>query len=205
MSRLLIIDPEESLCQILEIGFRKDGHMVETASTGQAGKGKIESGVYDVIISAMRLPDISGLDLLEHARATKRRAPFILMTALPTVATAIQALNLGAHSYVIKTDKLVEELTLVVEKALEELAFRKENLRLRAAHLPGSVTDNAPKGNETIQIPPEGVDFESHVSQVEKQYLQAALQAAGGVRRQAANLLKMSYRSFSRNAKKHGI
>jgi two-component system response regulator PilR (NtrC family) len=58
---------------------------------------------------------------------------------------------------------------------------------------------------EAIQIPPEGIDFESQVSQVEKQYLQAALQSAGGVRRQAADLLRMSYRTFSRYAKKHGV
>ena len=60
-------------------------------------------------------------------------------------------------------------------------------------------------GHEEIQIPPEGVDFEGQVSQVEKQYLQAALHAAGGVRSQAADLLKMSYRSFRHYAKKYGI
>ncbi|MGD0922766.1 MAG: response regulator [Terriglobia bacterium] len=205
MARLLIVDKEESLCRVLESAFRKKGHLVDTVSNGQAAKKKIESLVYDLIISAIRMPDITGIELLEYARATRNPAAFILMTAVPTVSTAAQALNLGAYRYVIKTDRLLEELNLTVERALEELALREENLPLRLAHLAGSVTGVAPSGDETIQIPPEGIDFESHVAQVEKQYLQAALQSAGGVRRQAADLLKMSYRSFSRHAKKYGI
>jgi two-component system response regulator PilR (NtrC family) len=56
-----------------------------------------------------------------------------------------------------------------------------------------------------VQIPAEGIAFETQVANLERQYLQAALQAAGGVRRHAADLLKMSYRSFRHYAKKHGI
>ena len=71
MARLLIIDDEESLCQILENTFREKGHIVETATSGQAAKAKIESQVYDLIISDIRMPDLTGLELLEHARASK--------------------------------------------------------------------------------------------------------------------------------------
>ena len=131
MARLLIVDDEKSLCQVLEIAFRKDGHVVETVTSGQAAKKKIESQVYDLIISDIRMPDLSGIELLEHARHTRSPAAFLLITAVPTMTTAIQALNLGAYRYVIKTDKLVEELRLVVGRALEELALREENLRLR--------------------------------------------------------------------------
>ena len=131
MARLLVVDDEKSLCQVLEIAFRKDGHLVETVSSGQAAKKKIESQAFDLIISDIRMPDVTGIELLEHARATHNPAPFLLITAVPTMTTAIQALNLGAYRYVIKTDKLVEELRLVVERALEELALREENLRLR--------------------------------------------------------------------------
>jgi two-component system response regulator PilR (NtrC family) len=121
------------------------------------------------------------------------------------MSTAIQALNLGAYRYVVKTDTLVEELIVTVERALEELALREENRRLRLAHIPGSGTGIAATGTEAIHIPPEGIDFESQISQMEKQYLQAALQSAGGERRKAAALLKMSYRSFCHYGKKYGI
>lgn len=131
MARLLIVDDEKSLCQVLEIAFRKDGHVVETVTSGQAAKKKIESQVYDLVISDIRMPDLTGIELLEYTRQTRSPAAFLLITAVPTMSTAIQALNLGAYRYVIKTDKLVEELRLVVGRALEELALREENLRLR--------------------------------------------------------------------------
>jgi DNA-binding NtrC family response regulator len=68
------------------------------------------------------MPDVTGLELLEHARAANIRTPFILMTAVPTMTTAIQAVNLGAFRYVIKTDSLVEELCSTVDVALKEHA-----------------------------------------------------------------------------------
>ena len=126
MARLLIIDDEESLCRVLKDAFGKKGHLVDTVSSGQAAKGKIASQVYDLIISDIRMPDVTGIDLLQFARETRNPAPFILMTAVPTMSTAIQAVNLGAYRYVVKTDTLVEELTLMVERALEELALRDE-------------------------------------------------------------------------------
>lgn len=131
MTRLLIVDDEKSLCQMLEIAFRKEGMLVETVSSGKLAQKKIESQVFDLIISDIRMPDLTGIELLEHARAIHSAAPFILITAVPTLSTAIQALNLGAYRYVIKTDKLVEELKIVVARALEELALREENVRLR--------------------------------------------------------------------------
>src|SRR5208282_1284872 len=131
MARLLIVDDEKSLCQMLEIVFRKVGHLVETTSSGQAAKKKIESQVYDLIISDIRMPDLTGIELLEFYRESRNPAGFILITAVPTMSTAIDALNLGAYQYVIKTDKLVEELKLTVNRALQDLALREENVRLR--------------------------------------------------------------------------
>ncbi len=131
MARLLIVDDEKSLCQMLEIVFRKDGHLVETVSSGQAAKKKIETQVYDLIICDIRMPDLTGIELLEFFRESRNPAGFILITAVPTMSTAIDALNLGAYQYVIKTDKLVEELKLTVNRALQDLALREENVRLR--------------------------------------------------------------------------
>lgn len=131
MARLLIVDDERSLCQMLEIAFRKDGHIVETVSSGKLAVSKLASQVYDLVITDIRMPDLTGIELLEAARSGRNPAAFIMITAVPTVSTAIQALNLGAYRYVVKTDRLVEELRLVVTRALEELAIREENLRLR--------------------------------------------------------------------------
>ncbi len=131
MGRLLIIDDEESLCQLLEIAFRREGHEVETAADAETAKKKIETRIYDVIVSDIRMPSVSGIELLEHAKTTRSSALFILITAVPTVSTAIEALNAGAYRYVVKTNQLVEELKVVIDRALEEIALREENNRLR--------------------------------------------------------------------------
>src|SRR5437763_16044129 len=107
MARLLVVDDEPSLCQMLEIAFRKDGHTVETVSSGQAALKKIDSQAHDLIISDIRMPDLSGIDLLKRTRETHSSAPFILITAVPTLTTAIQAMNMGAYRYVIMTSTLV--------------------------------------------------------------------------------------------------
>ena len=142
MARILVVDDEKSICQVLEIAFRKAGHGIETVTSGQLAKKKIESQVYDVIIADIRMPDLTGIDLLHHARATHSPAAFILITAVPTMPSAIQALNLGAYRYVIKTDKLVEEIRLVVDRALEEMALHEENARLRREMLRVFAQDN---------------------------------------------------------------
>ena len=64
MARLLIVDDEKSICQMLEIAFRKDGHMVETVSRGEEALRKINSQIYDIIISDILMPDLNGIVLL---------------------------------------------------------------------------------------------------------------------------------------------
>src|SRR5437667_1761881 len=151
MARLLIVDDEPSICQMLEIAFRKDGHTVETVSSGQAALKKIDCQAHDLLLSNSSMADLSGIDLLKRTRETHSSAPFILITAVPTMTTAIQALNLGAYRYVIKTDTLVEELKLVVERALEELALRAENVRLRRELLRVFAHDNIVGHSRKIQ------------------------------------------------------
>jgi transcriptional regulator with PAS, ATPase and Fis domain len=97
----------------------------------------------------------------------------------------------------------VRELENAVEHAVAVSDGRNGLVKL--ANFPESVTGIAPSGQEVIQIPPQGIDLEGQVAQMEKRYLQAALHSAGGVRSQAADLLKMSYRSFRHYAKKYGI
>jgi two-component system response regulator PilR (NtrC family) len=97
----------------------------------------------------------------------------------------------------------VRELENAVEHAVAVSDGRDGLIKL--VNFPGSITGVATNSQQEIQIPAEGLDFESRVSEMEKQYLQAALLKAGGVRSQAADLLKMSYRSFRHYAKKYGI
>jgi len=139
---LLVIDDEESLCQVLEIAFRRAGHQVETVSTAEEARRKIDGRIYDVIVCDIRMPEATGIELLEYSRATRNPAAFVLMTAVPTVSTAVDALNLGAYRYVVKTDRLIDELKLVIDRAVEEQALREDNVRLRSELLRAFSHDN---------------------------------------------------------------
>jgi two-component system, NtrC family, response regulator PilR len=156
MARLLVIDDEESLCQVLEIAFRRAGHDVEAVSNSATARQKIETRIYDVIICDIRMPGASGLDLLQLARSTRNPAAFVLITAVPSVSSAIDALNLGAYRYVVKTDRLVEELKLVVDRAVEDSALREENTRLRRELLRAFARDNivghSPKTGHILEM-----------------------------------------------------
>jgi two-component system response regulator PilR (NtrC family) len=97
----------------------------------------------------------------------------------------------------------VRELENAIERAVAVSGDRDGLIRLE--NLPESVTGIGPAGEKAVQIPPGGIDFESHIAQIERQYLLEALRAAGGIRTRAAELLRMSYRSFRHYAKKYKV
>jgi len=131
LAHILVVDDERSICELLEITFRKDGHKVEIAHSVSEAKRKLESGIFDIIISDVRMPGEGGVDLL---RFTKEIAPntfFLLVTGVPTVETAIAAINAGADRYVIKDHELVDQLRRTVREVSESVKWKKEAGYLR--------------------------------------------------------------------------
>ena len=135
MAHLLVVDDEKSICELLEITFRKQGHRVETASTVEGARRKLESQIFDLIISDIRLlpdeNDSSGVELLRYAKEVSPSTAFILITGLPRLETAIEALNLGADRYVIKGGRLTDELRQAVQQFSDHLRTKKEAGQLR--------------------------------------------------------------------------
>src|SRR5580698_7515969 len=131
MPNILVVDDERSICELLEITFRKEGYRVEVAHNVEAAKRKLESQIFDIVISDVRMPGESGVDLL---KLTKEIAPdcfFLLITGVPTVETAIAAINSGADRFVIKDHELVEQLRRAVREVAENLRWKKEAGYLR--------------------------------------------------------------------------
>lgn len=131
MAHLLVVDDEPSICELLEISFRKEGHKVEVASNGQAAKRRLASQVFDIVISDICMPDMDGVELLQYSKEVSPSAIFILITGVPTVDTAIDAVNFGADRYVIKGDRLLDELRPAVKRIAENQALKKEAGELR--------------------------------------------------------------------------
>ena len=131
VANILIVDDERSICELLEITFRKDGHRVEIATGGQAARRSLESKIFDIIISDIRMPDMSGVDLLQYAKEVSPSTISILITGVPTVETAIAAVNAGADRYVIKDHELVDQLRRAVSQVDENLRLKNEAGYLR--------------------------------------------------------------------------
>src|SRR5208283_4941472 len=131
MAHILVVDDEKSICELLEITFRKEGHRVEVAHNVDAAKRKLESSLYDIIISDVRMPGATGLELLKLTREIAPDSYFVLITGVPTLETAIAAANEGANRYVIKDHDLVDQLRAAVREVSENLKWKKEAGYLR--------------------------------------------------------------------------
>jgi two-component system, NtrC family, response regulator PilR len=131
MPNILVVDDERSICELLEITFRKEGHRIEVANSVEAAKRKLESQIFDIVISDVRMPGESGVDLLKLTQEIAPDCFFLLITGVPTVETAIAAINSGADRYVIKDHELVDQLRRAVREVSESLKWKKEAGYLR--------------------------------------------------------------------------
>ncbi len=123
MEKILIIDDERSLLEVLGIFFKKRGYEVVLAETAGDGLKKMEG--IDVIISDIKLPDFDGITLLEKVKKLNPEIPVILITAYASAKDAVRALKLGAEDYIIKPFDM-EELLIVVEKTLKRRKLEQE-------------------------------------------------------------------------------
>jgi two-component system response regulator PilR (NtrC family) len=131
MAHILVVDDERSICELLEITFRKEGYRVEVAHNVAEAKRKLESQIFDIVISDVRMPGESGVDLLKLSKEIAPDSFFLLITGVPTVETAIAAINSGADRFVIKDHELVDQLRRAVHEVSESLKWKKEAGYLR--------------------------------------------------------------------------
>ncbi|HEY2461384.1 MAG TPA: sigma-54 dependent transcriptional regulator [Candidatus Acidoferrum sp.] len=130
-AHILVVDDERSIRELLEITFRKEGYRVEVADSVEAAKRKLESQIFDIVISDVRMPGESGVELLKLTKEISPDSFFLLITGVPTVETAIAAINSGADRYVIKDHDLVDQLRRAVREVSENLKWKKEAGYLR--------------------------------------------------------------------------
>ena len=129
-SRILIIDDERSMREFVSILLKKQGHEVEMADCAEAGFEKIDSENFDLVLTDLKMPGKSGLDVLAYQKERDPSTQVILMTAYASHETAVEAMKAGATDYVTKPFK-VEELLVQVDKALEIRALERENFYLK--------------------------------------------------------------------------
>src|SRR3984893_12008534 len=132
VANILVCDDERSICEMLDISLRHDGHRVETVQAGQLAKNKIDGALYDVIITDIKMPTIDGIEVLRHAHRVSPDSAVILITAVDDYEAAVEAVKAGgATDYIRKSPGLVDEIKLAINRALEKMTLSRQNFAFK--------------------------------------------------------------------------
>ncbi len=132
MARILIVDDELSIVQVLKTLLLRSGHCITSASSGDEAVVLLKENVFDLMITDVRLPGIDGISLLHEARALQSDLAVIVMTAYAGVDNAVEAMRNGAFDYITKPFKF-DELMLTIDRALSYEKALSENKMLRSS------------------------------------------------------------------------
>jgi two-component system response regulator HydG len=130
--RILIIDDDRSMCEVLEVELRRRDYDVTTVNSPQEALARFEHDDFGVVVTDMNMSGMSGVDLCKLLVARREDMPVIVITAYANVETAIAAIRAGAYDFVTKPFDM-DELALTIERALHHRALREEVKRLRKA------------------------------------------------------------------------
>ncbi len=131
LGRVLVVDDELSIRQMLSFALRREGYDVTTAENGRAALTMLEDADVDVLVTDVRMPEMSGVALLAEAKRIDPAISVIVMTAYGSKETVLDALRLGATDYVEKTPNLKDELAVRIRKELDRRRLQQENVLLK--------------------------------------------------------------------------
>jgi two-component system response regulator PilR (NtrC family) len=131
-ARILVVDDERSMRELLAIVLKREGHQVLLAENGKRAIELLEKESVELLISDVKMPDVSGVQVLAAAQRVNPEIIGIMITAYASTDTAVEALRLGAYDYLSKPFN-VDELKLKVRKALERRHLQQENVLLKRA------------------------------------------------------------------------
>ena len=129
-AKLLVIEDEKPLRELLEMELARSGYKVETAADGERGLEKYRQENFNVVLLDIRMPGMDGVEVLRHMRAESNIPEIIIFTGHGTIETAVECIKHGAYDYLTKPVKL-DELEMVIDKAYEKNRLRMENINLR--------------------------------------------------------------------------
>ncbi len=128
--KILIVDDEKRMCAVLKAALESPARAVTTADSGEAALAALSLDVFDVILSDIKMPGITGLDLLEKVKKKNPDTEVLLMTAFADTVTAVSAMKKGAYDYLIKPFEM-DELRLKIGQIIEKHSLKRENVQLR--------------------------------------------------------------------------
>jgi len=129
-AKILIIEDEKPLRELLVMELARSGYKIESADNGEEGIEKYRQEVFNVVLLDMRMPGMDGVEVLRQMRAESTIPEVIVFTGHGTIETAVECIKHGAYDYLTKPVKL-DELEMVIDKAYEKNRLRLENINLR--------------------------------------------------------------------------
>src|SRR5271168_217479 len=146
-ANILIVEDEARMRRLLELSLGEEGYNTISADSAEAGLKLAERESVDLVLTDLKLPGMTGLQLLEGMRRVRADMPVVVMTAYGTVESAVEAMKAGASDYVLKPFSL-DEIKMVVKRELDVRRLREENRDLREAlgkryEAPGIVAQSA--------------------------------------------------------------
>src|SRR6185436_10056628 len=121
-----------SICEMLDIALRREGHKVETVKSGDDAKRKLDSALYDVVITDIKMPNIDGIEVLRHAHKASPDSAVILITAVDDYEAAVEAVKAGgASDYIRKSPAMVDEIKLAIRRSPEKVSLSRQNFALK--------------------------------------------------------------------------
>lgn len=129
--RILLLDDDAQVRRPIELFLVNGGYEVVSCADGREGLKRLSAERFDLIITDLRMPHVSGVQLLEFLRSTGSTIPVIVVTAFSSVESAVEAMKLGAADYVSKPPQL-DEIAIRIRKLLDHRSLIEENRRLRA-------------------------------------------------------------------------
>jgi DNA-binding NtrC family response regulator len=212
--RVLVIDDEESIRHALSRGLSRAGWEVVVAATGREGVDALRAGTFSAVLTDLKLPDLSGLDVVAVLTETNPEVPVVVMTGYGSVDSAREAMRRGARDYVQKPFS-VEEIANLLQRLLADGAGADDRRRLRARverdfaeegyekveEAIESIRPPAPAAEEKGGPPP----LEEARREFEVRYVEELLARTGGNVAAAARLAGISRPNFHKKLRTLGV
>jgi two-component system response regulator AtoC len=130
--RILIIDDDRSMCDVLDAELKRRGFEVTTTTVPENALHRLSEGDFDLVLTDINMHGMSGVDLCQKIVQSREDLPVVVMTAYGSMESAIAAIRAGAYDFVTKPFEM-DDIALTIERALKHRALREEVKRLRRA------------------------------------------------------------------------
>ena len=127
--RILIVDDNREIRGILEEYLREEGYFAQGAPDGEEALAKYAETPFDLIITDLNMPGMTGIELIREIAGNENAAEFIIITGYASLDSAIEAVKAGAFDYLVKPFR-IEELKVVIKNAQDKIALKKANKQL---------------------------------------------------------------------------